>query len=292
MRFTTRAVWSLVTSLAHLSANIHHAMVHAATSGLLEVDLVFPRDNQTYAPTPYMPIVFALHNAELARGIYPEIAFRIRNRLDPNEGQGEGFYLPINLPNETISNSEPWLVHTLVNNFATAGAWDLVFDLWWVDCKLEENFGDPEYQGRVAGHVLDGYPGAISMNTSHGGQGLDLVAATADEKACHAGMEPGHVLNVTNDRRNVTDYEDKRLYPTCLMVSKVAPDTSLHLCDVRINSTAATAIAASVKDALCHGKNPPADCPSEPSTASRLGVAGAGYLVATLATLGFLRFLA
>lgn len=292
MRFTTRTGWSLAASLAHLSANVNHAMAHNVTSGLLEVDMVFPRDNQTYAPTPYMPIVFALHNAELARGIYAQVAFRIRNVLDPNEGEGEAFFLDLKLPNETVSNSEPWLVHTVVDNFATAGAWALVFDLWWVSCEIGEDFDHPQFTGRPAPHVLNGYPGVIAVNTSHGGQGLDLVAATADEKACHAGAEPGRVLNVTNDRRNVSFLEDWEHYPTCLLVSKVASEPSLHMCDVKINSTAATVISASVKDALCHGKNPPADCPSEPSTASQLGVAGVGYLVATLATLGFLRFLA
>ncbi|KAA8649670.1 uncharacterized protein ATNIH1004_002341 [Aspergillus tanneri] len=35
-------------------------------SGVLEVDLVFPR-NETYAPTDYFPVVFALQNAERAR---------------------------------------------------------------------------------------------------------------------------------------------------------------------------------------------------------------------------------
>ncbi|KAK4155344.1 hypothetical protein C8A00DRAFT_13646 [Chaetomidium leptoderma] len=63
MRLPARAVWSLVASLAWLGA-----IVNAA--GVLEVDLVFPR-NETYAPPTYMPVIFAFRNPELARHVRP-----------------------------------------------------------------------------------------------------------------------------------------------------------------------------------------------------------------------------
>ena len=75
MHLSPRVVWSLVASLAYLSAN--HAM--ADTVDVVEIDLVFPRDKQTYAPAPYTPVVFALYKAERARYIYPYISFRIRD---------------------------------------------------------------------------------------------------------------------------------------------------------------------------------------------------------------------
>src|SRR5207244_4320386 len=42
----------------------------AAVPGVVEVDLIFPR-NDTYAPLPGMPIVFAIQNPQLVASLYP-----------------------------------------------------------------------------------------------------------------------------------------------------------------------------------------------------------------------------
>lgn len=54
---------------------------HAATrdiSGVVEVDLLFPR-NDTCAPAPHVPIVFAIQNTELAPLLNLWIGFEVYN---------------------------------------------------------------------------------------------------------------------------------------------------------------------------------------------------------------------
>ena len=48
------------------------AKMVGASSGVVEVDLIFPR-NETYAPTAYLPIIFAFQNSHLAPFLDPLI---------------------------------------------------------------------------------------------------------------------------------------------------------------------------------------------------------------------------
>ena len=52
------------------------AAVHAA-SGLVEVDLMFPQ-NDTYAPTPILPVVWTIRGADgLAAYLHPHLQYSI-----------------------------------------------------------------------------------------------------------------------------------------------------------------------------------------------------------------------
>ena len=58
------------------------ATVARAAAGVVEIDVVFPRNNQTYAPTSHFPIVFAVQNPDLARHLDPFINSFIHNGSD------------------------------------------------------------------------------------------------------------------------------------------------------------------------------------------------------------------
>ncbi len=75
MRLFSQAAWTTAACLACLGAVVD------AAGGVLEVDMVFPR-NETYAPTDSMPIIFAFQNAELARYLHHQIHYSVRNRSD------------------------------------------------------------------------------------------------------------------------------------------------------------------------------------------------------------------
>lgn len=104
MYLVSRAVWFLVGSLAYLGA-----VVNAA--GVLEIDVVFPRTNETYAPTDKFPIVFALQNAGLAKHLTPSIHSSVRNGSNLESGFGNSIH------DLTYANysSEPYFVYHYVN---------------------------------------------------------------------------------------------------------------------------------------------------------------------------------
>ena len=77
MRVISHALRCLVVSLACLAA-----VVSAANGDVLEVDVVFPR-NETYAPTDSFPVISAFQNAHLAWYLNMDIRYLIRNRSVP-----------------------------------------------------------------------------------------------------------------------------------------------------------------------------------------------------------------
>ncbi|EGO59864.1 hypothetical protein NEUTE1DRAFT_61620 [Neurospora tetrasperma FGSC 2508] len=108
MHFKPWTAWSLLASLVSL-----WAVVDAADSGILEVDLLFPR-NETYAPTEWIPYVFSIQNAKLAKYLVPEISGLHEGRWRLN---WEFWYISCN---EDLSN-----LHSsseLVNRNRTVGS--------------------------------------------------------------------------------------------------------------------------------------------------------------------------
>ncbi|KAL2136127.1 hypothetical protein VTI74DRAFT_5350 [Chaetomium olivicolor] len=214
MRLPSRAVWSVVASLACLVATVEAA-------GMLEVDLLFPRANETYAPTPYMPI----------------------NQSNPHEGQGDIYEMVLTWANWT--NDKPHFVYTSKDNFPTEASWMIIWEVYCTSCKKA-------YNGLLHGNLMTNYssPSWIEMTTKR--------------------------------------------FDRCVVVPPSTPTPAPAPCRLKRDSATAANIFASLKAELCHGLNPPADCPSKPSTntAQRLAVAGAGAGAGWLAAaFGALRFL-
>ena len=65
----------------------------AGAAGKVEFDLVYPRDNWSYALTPHMSVIFAVKNPRFAQHIYPCIAFRIQTLANPSDGPGTTYNL-------------------------------------------------------------------------------------------------------------------------------------------------------------------------------------------------------
>ena len=84
MRLSLQTLWSVVASVA-----LFGALPLVGATAVMQVDLLFPRDNQVYAPTPYMPIVFSVQNIHLARHTFPSMAVQLFNNSDYEERQGK-----------------------------------------------------------------------------------------------------------------------------------------------------------------------------------------------------------
>ncbi|KAL4994068.1 hypothetical protein BDV10DRAFT_177617 [Aspergillus recurvatus] len=138
-----------------------------AESNRTEVDLVFPR-NDTFAPMPLMPIVFAVQNPSVAKQVNAHIEY--------------GFH-PVGRPNETvfgadnlagISTNETtyFSVSGIGKTFNTTGSWELFWRLRWINCSISE---DPAYYNKSYPWISSGYSGD-SLNNDDVYDGFHLSA--------------------------------------------------------------------------------------------------------------------
>ena len=260
MHLVSRAAWSLVGSLAYLGA----AVVNAA--GVLEIDVVFPRTNETYAPTDKFPIVFALQNAELAKHLNPVIDSFVRNGSNSDSTFGHSVR---DLTNANYS-SEPFFIYHYVN-VNTEGPYELFSSAAWRSC---DKSGD---QVAIADSSTNF---AIPFTIKSGGQEVDLVAATAT-----CSPQDGVAISVTDETHEVPSSLQGQPSGTCAVLASSSP--TLNPCQVKIDSAAAASMSAVLHDALCKGVNPPADCPKE-DVAQQLVVAGVVTFAAAFGAIGFL----
>ncbi|RYO88807.1 hypothetical protein DL764_008681 [Monosporascus ibericus] len=263
MHLVSRAVWSLAGSLAYLGP-----VVNAA--GVLEIDVVFPRNNETYAPTDQFPIVFALQNAELAKHLKPSIHSFVRNGSNLEAAFGHA-HADLTYANYS---SEPYFVYRYVN-IDTEGPHELFSTASWQSC---------DESGDQVGILGNNTNFSVDFTINRGGQEVDLVAATANDKTCSA--EDGVAINVTDQTREVPASGD-RPAGTCAVLASSFPTPTANPCRVKIDTAVAASMSASLHAALCKGSNPPADCSKE-NAVQQLAVAGVASFAAAFGAIGFL----
>ncbi|KAH7626198.1 hypothetical protein B0T09DRAFT_350294 [Sordaria sp. MPI-SDFR-AT-0083] len=273
MHLPSRTAWSLLLSLISLGT-----VADAADSGIIEVDLLFPR-NETYAPTEWMPFVFSIRNGELSKYISPLIEYRGWNTSD--FGQNGFSYTHDNIKWANWSSQDPYFVHNFRNDLRSEGTWRLDWKVFYVSCnerwKNLQSVGDPVLVNMTSR--------SITFTIKEGGQAVDLVAATANDKTCSD--ESIAAINITGKTQSVPHREE---LPdnTCAVVG--SPEPSASPCQVKVDSAVAASMTASLRAKLCdplRTLNPPADCP-EDSAAQRLAVAGVVCLAAAAGIIGFL----
>ncbi len=278
MRFLSQTAWSFVASLACLG------VVDAAD--MLEVDLLFPRDNETYAPMERFPIVFGLRNAELGQYLQPTLDVALQNSTSEfwEDRSGIESMSSSVLTRADWSSHEPYFASMFVNAFTTETTWSLYWTVSWTRCKAD---GDGVFRGHTTWNESTRF--LINFTIKNGGQAVDLVAATANGKAC---ANDGFAIGVT-DKVNVTNLlglGSKPELETCMVMASSTPTPTADPCRVTIDSTAAASISAQRSQLLCYDTHPKlTDCPSQRKSAGpRLAVAGVACMTAAFWAFGFL----
>lgn len=239
-------------------------------AGVVEIDIVFPRNNQTYAPTSHFPIVFALQNPDLATHLDPYLQYFIRNGSDLEASYGYGN----NRLAQANSSADPRFSYHYAT-MDTEGRHELFVTVHWNSC------GET---GDEIGILSNRTNLWMNFTIARDGQEVDLVAATADDKTCAA--KDGVAINVTDTTREV-DVPGETESATCAVLASASPTATANPCKVKIDEAAAESMLASLHDALCKGTNPPDDCPEE-DAAWGLKAAGVASLAATLGVILFL----
>ncbi|KAK3903405.1 hypothetical protein C8A05DRAFT_14622 [Staphylotrichum tortipilum] len=247
-------------SLAAASLAVLGSSVDAISAGVMEIDLLFPRENETYAPDANMPVVFSIRNAA-AYGQYlaPSITAQLINTTavpDDSIWASIGYWVDPELDGANWTSHEPYLAYSFNKAFRFEASWTLSWRVWLTGCKADD---DGVHRGHTGYYVSDWLN--ITLTTKKGGKTPDLVAATADGRACDS---TAVVVAITDKLFNVT--EPPPQVATCAVLDLAAtPTHAADPCKATIDSAAAASISAALVEYQCNGDNAPASCPPKPS---------------------------
>lgn len=266
------------------------AITSASAPGVVEVDLIFPR-NETYAPVDIMPIVFAIQNPHSAALLDLNLQYDIwlldalhGNQSHPKNVPGLGIsdldYMHF-LRSSNLSSSKPYLRHYGTDLINTEGTWIMEWDLGAANCSES-----PQNGVRTGGHVRNHY---VIFTIKKGGQQPNLVAAT-DNGVCE--NTPGYAFNITETLPVPPSATDWQGQPSCAVLSPASPLPSLNPCAAKIVPSAASSISAALTASACSYPDPGVKCPSPtPQNAApgpvQSSVGGTAWLAAFFSWLAF-----
>lgn len=275
------AALSFLASLAYLVAIVD--------AGVLEFDLLFPR-NETYTPTPFMPVVFGVRNAKLAQHLQARISVRIDNATDLG-APGETYSR--SLARANVSSAEPYFEYSFIHDtFATDGRWRITWYVRYRSCLEDEN---GSHRGKTTYNETTAGVSFFTMRND--GRPIDLVAITANDKTCP--KEQGVTIDVTDATVKVADPMGDPGTPdlyTCAVVAASTPTPTPSPCLIKIDSAAAASISTSLWLQRCNDwleSDDPDDCPPgspfgpPKNSGQQLAVVGVACLTAAMGALGF-----
>ena len=213
-----------------------------ALPATVEVDLIYPR-NETYAPAPHMPVVFAIQNSALAAALDPSFYLQLW-RADLNYSVAFDFNLRTVTAN--FSSSDPYFAYFGTNTLnQTEGLWALQWEVRFRNCSR---------QGPGTQLKRQDYTGFVMFTTKNGAAQPDLVAAAA-ENACDG--RKGFAFNVTDlmipftEPKNDDGSYDGRNASCAILSPMPAPEP--QPCLVKMDAAAASSITAAISATPCVG---------------------------------------
>lgn len=264
MRFPARAVRSLISLMAFLSV-----IVDAANAlDLLDIGIVFPRENETYELTDYVPIIFGLQNANKATDLRLIIDYFIRNGTENRAAFGHTKH---DLTDADFS-TEPYIINRW-RKVNTEGHFQVFGSVSWRVC---DESGDEVAMARNSSNF------SVHFDIKRGAQKIDIPIVTAARDSCSEWS--GITLNVTGQTRRITDSKE-----VCPVIVTSSPTATANPCRVEIGTAAAASMSDDLHASRCKGTNPPSDCPKDEDRSSKqLVVAVIATFAAAVGVVGFL----
>ncbi|KAL2214386.1 hypothetical protein CC79DRAFT_145946 [Sarocladium strictum] len=239
----------------------------ASASGIVDISLIHPQANRTYAPTDQLPVIFAIQNPTQAEHISPSIWYRIWFRaLNLNATELES-YEDIGVISDSdfdfldwvnASDTGPYLFWHYVNvSLPEESEVRVIWQPRWSECFERDDGVDLSRN-----HTEENF--AVSFFVGKDGQKVDLIADTSDiSKGC---PNEGVAINVTDE---TLETQDDR---SCPVVAKSSISSS-NPCKVKIDEGALESMGAVDLKMRCKGINPPSECPErEDDAAPRFAV--------------------
>ncbi|KFY47396.1 hypothetical protein V495_01946 [Pseudogymnoascus sp. VKM F-4514 (FW-929)] len=204
--------------------------VHAA-SGNLEIDLLFPQ-NDTYAPQPIIPVVFAIQNSALAGFLRPSVNFVIYPYLNHTVSSAYGYF---NLVSANFSESDPYMVYGEgLEVLNTEGVWTLEWSVHVTSCFISN--GDLDYRQNATRQQ-------VTFTTKNSAKMPDLTAATGPNTCSKA---HSHTFKITETQDSGDTFDNGK---PCAILAETMPVPSP--CAVKIDSAAAASVSARMTNRAC-----------------------------------------
>jgi hypothetical protein len=215
------------------------AKMVGASSGVVEVDLIFPR-NETYAPTAYLPIIFAFQNSHLAPFLNPLIHIDVY--LAQNADGSTQWAPPASIDLEQLrwanfTNNDTYFAYpTYQRNkftFTTEGTWQVTWTFNWAVCT-EDSLANNILMRNESQHTT-------MLTIRKGAQEVDLVSGTTD-KSCSG--QDGVAVNITNTLHIPSSAHWEGQGDMCASTASSVPKSDP--CRVSIDPAAAASISCSI----------------------------------------------
>lgn len=277
MHLVSHTFWSLVGALAYFGpiANV--------AADVLDIGVVFPRQNETYAPSERFPVIIALQNAQLATHLTPIITFEVLNGSMTVSDKVGGGEFDLKWANYTNYTDRPYLLYAFRDLRMEGPLW-LGFEAVWRMCNQTR-----EGELYITTNHTERRELWVDFAIREGAQTPDLIAATAEEAEC-----PPHVgvaINVTDETHDVSyNPVRQRLKGTCSVVDSSSPIPGSNPCRVKIDQAAVESIEAEDLEWRCthQGWDLVEGCPEKGHALQQLVVAGGVTFAAVLAAIAFL----
>ncbi|AEO70564.1 uncharacterized protein THITE_2122187 [Thermothielavioides terrestris NRRL 8126] len=242
-----------------------------------EVDLIFPR-NETYAPTPFFPIVFAVQNAALARSIETDFDLELYDTTAGHNFSGESPFLK---PERFNFTTEPTYIYTWVASLGTThGLAETTHQLSWSFSSV--NCSNSSEYFHLGGALQPANP--VFFTIRNGTQQTDFVAALANNESC---ADRSHAaFNVTGTLPAAPLLQNG--YNSCAVLSNVQPFVSGNPCAVKLSTETASSIMAAMTAEVCKDNNNNVTFLSCPSTGAAPSGRGKARYTVMLGALGFI----
>lgn len=259
------------------------AKMVGASSGVVEVDLIFPR-NETYAPFARLPIIFAFQNSHLAPFLDPII--EINAQLVQNANGSTQWTPPDSTYLEQLrwanfTNNDTYFAYPTyqrgIFNFETDGVWQLTWALNWAACT-EDSLAKTNSKDQIMRNRSEH---TTTLTIKKGAQKVDLVSGTTG-KSCS--RQEGVALNITDTLKVPISAHWEGQGDMC--ASMASPVPKLDPCRVSIDPTAAASISCSLSLATSKATSSSPACPEDKkSEAGRLTIWGLAALFGILSCL-------
>ncbi|KAH8703811.1 hypothetical protein BGW36DRAFT_370020 [Talaromyces proteolyticus] len=260
------AAWLLLPLYTHWS-------VAQPFPSIAEVDLLFPR-NDTYAPTPLMPLVFAIHNPTDAAALNLALEWALRYPAGANhlavvsDGVITQSYSP------TTTSNIYYMFSSLYNLTILEGAWELIWLLSSDNCTMF-----PPNGSSTVGYTQIK---SIIFNTNNSAPATDLLAATTNDVCASA----------ESFTFNITGIEKISLgagagMTTCAVVASTSPITTPtpNPCAAQLNAADASSISASLTASACGLPSSLVSCPARSVGVIQRRLRGSTWVIATFSWL-------
>ncbi|KAH8731880.1 hypothetical protein GQ44DRAFT_722049 [Phaeosphaeriaceae sp. PMI808] len=244
------------------------ASTFGAATGVVEVDLVFPR-NETYAPTDVFPVVLAFQNAHLAPYLAPALTAKI------SKADNSSDYIRLrsyDLRLAAFTTHEPYY-EVRYTPFQQEGQYMLTWEFGWASCtNLTLGYTEGKYYGPP--YIYNWTSRWVYFTIQNSGRPVDLVAATSDDTCSEISAVAIDIATTLPNR--VATRPDYATGSECASTAFTTPTPTP--CKAKIGSAAASSISSSVSHDRCIQTGSPQDSCSK-STASQL----AGGIMACIA---------